>query len=122
MQNSNRILLIKVILFTGGFLFWLLLVSAFSEKSMRPIDPVHLNIFIENLSVWDILPGLIFGILFIFLEKGFIVLYTSAVGAYFISGNFETDPLVFYALLAAGASFQFWISRNSRVRNMELEI
>ena len=112
--------MVKIVLFIGGFLFGVILAAVFTGGQMETLQPVGIQIFVDNLSIWSLLSGLIFGILFIYFEKGFVILYTCSLGAYLISSRLGAQPMIFTVAFAAGTAVQFWMSRGSRVRNLSV--
>jgi hypothetical protein len=111
---------IKVILFLAGFLFGMVVATIYTGARIEMIHPNALWTVFDNLSPISIVGGVIFGALFIFFEKVFIILYTSAVGAYLIMVHLEAEPVIFYAALVMGTLFQLSMSRGARVKNMQV--
>ena len=75
---------------------------------------------IENISIWTITSGIVFGVLFIFFEKWFVILYTSAVGAYLIILQTQAPIVIFYGLIAIGTVIQFWMSKGGSVKGLRV--
>lgn len=111
---------IKAVLFVAGFLFGNVLVAVYSGGMKAMPDTYSIQVLIDNVSVWSIGAGLICGILFIFFEKGFVILYTCAVGAYLVTTQMGAPPMVFYVMLSVGSVVQLWMSRGARVKNMQI--
>ena len=112
--------IIKGILFLAGFQFGILLVAVYSGNVGDTIHAYGIAMILKHTSFWAIVSGVVFGILFVLFEKGFVLLYTSAVGAYLIVNYLSAPPAAFYCLLAAGAAIQLWMSRGSTVKNMKI--
>lgn len=112
--------LIKVFLFLGGFLFGMMVATLYSSARFGIIYPEALWTVFDNLSPISIVGGVLFGTLFLFFEKGFVILYTSSLGAYIIMIQLKGDPVVFYAALIIGALFQLRMNRGVKVKNMQV--
>ena len=111
---------VKAILFIAGFLFGMVIVSMYSGEVVA-INHIHsIEFLIHNFSIWSLASGVLFGILFIIFEKGFIIVYTSAVGAYLLTSQMGLQPMVFYGLLIVGALIQFFISKGEKVKNLQI--
>jgi len=111
---------IKAVLFIAGFLFGMVVVSIYSGGVAGISHPYGIEFLINNLSIWSLASGLLFGILFILFEKGFIIVYTCAVGAYLITSQLGPKPMLFYGLLIIGGLVQFWMSKGVKVRNFQV--
>ena len=74
------------------------------------------KLIIENISIFSIVSGLVFGILFLLFEKGFVILFSSAVGAYLIISYVEGPQMAFYGLLLIGAMIQWWMSKRATTK------
>ena len=112
--------LVKVVLFIAGFLFGIVTTSIYSGGVEEFVQPYGIEMILKNPSIWSVIAGVAFGILFIFFEKWFVILYTCAVGAYLVMAQLAAPPIVFYALLVVGCIVQFWISKGARVRNLRI--
>jgi len=113
-------LVTKATLFAAGFVFGNLLTAVYSGSVKVTTSAFNVQLLIDNLSIWSVGAGLFCGILFIFFEKGFVILYSCAVGAYLVMAQLAGPPFLFYLMLIAGSIVQFWMSRGSGVKNMEL--
>ena len=111
---------VKAALFLSGFIFGAVLVSVFTGVGKLAVSPPDMGMVIENLSIWSLVSGAVFGILFLFFEKGLIILYTCSFGAFLIVTGLKLNPLFYYIITAAGAVVQFRISKGKRVKNMQL--
>jgi len=111
---------IKAVLFVAGFVFGNMLVAVYTGGVKMTAGTYNVQVLIDNVSVWSIGAGLVCGILFIFFEKGFVILYTCAVGAYLVTIRMGAPPTVFYALLLVGSFAQLWMSRGSRVKDLQI--
>ena len=118
------ILLLKVViktaLFIAGFLFGNMLVAVYLGGMKVTAHSYSIEVLIQNISIWSIAAGLVCGILFVLFEKGFVILYTCAVGAYLVTIRMGAPPTVFYALLLVGSFAQLWMSRGSRVKDLQI--
>ena len=112
---------IKVLLFAGGFVFGAGVVSVLTGGAHGLVQVHSASLLIQDLSAWAIAAGAACGILFIFFERGFVILYTAALGAYLATWPFGLNPVVFLLLTAAGAFVQFRMSRGVRVSNLTIE-
>lgn len=112
--------IIKILLFIAGFLFGMVLIALYSGGQGATMQPYSIKLLIENLSIWSVALGLVFGILFVLFQKGFVIIYTCAVGAYLVTSYMEAPPMVFYGLLFIGTIVQFWMSKGSTVKNMKI--
>lgn len=112
---------VKLLLFVGGFMFGAGVVSVLTGGVQRVLQMHSFSLLIQDLSIWAIAVGAACGILFIFFEKGFVILYTAALGAYFATWPFGLNPIGFLVLTAAGALVQFRVSRGIRVSNLTIE-
>jgi len=113
-------LVIKALLFVAGFVFGNLLVAIYSGSVKATTDAFNIQLLIDSLSIWSLGAGLFCGTLFIFFEKGFVILYSCAVGAYLVMAQLAAPPLLFYIMLIAGSIVQLWMSRGSGVKNMQV--
>ncbi len=111
---------VKIALFLAGLLFGVVLVSLFTGSFEGSAYSFGTEMFLRNISVWSLLAGLVFGILFMFFEKWFVILYTGAAGAYILMLHLDAPPLLFYAMLVAGTVVQLWMSRGKKVRNLQI--
>ncbi len=107
---------IKLILFIAGLFFGIAVFSIYSSKTMGTIYPFGVEMITRNISLWAIISGFIFGILFIIFEKWFVILYTSAVGAYLIMNQLHVPWVIFYGLIVAGAIIQFFLSKGREIK------
>ncbi len=113
--------LIKTIIFSGGFIFGALATSTVMGVYNKTIHSFNLHLILHNISIHAIVAGLIFGIIFIFFEKVFIVLYSVVVGALLIALSLDDNQYIFPAMILAGTAVQFALSRGRRVRNLKVE-
>jgi len=104
---------IKILLFLAGFLFGIALVAIYSSGHTGILQPNSIRWLIETFSIWSVVSGLLCGTLFILFERGFVIMYTCAVGAYLLTGLFECPSMVFYVLLLVGFIVQMWMSKGS---------
>jgi len=113
--------MIKLALFLAGFLFGAALVAVYTNAPVGPLGVHSVKIILESISLWSVFAGIACGVLFVFFEKGFVVLYTGAMGAYLLTVSLDLIPIVFYVLLVLGANVQLYISRNKRVQNLSIK-
>ena len=111
--------LVKSILFIAGLFFGLVVYSVFAGMASGIVHPFGIEMVIKNISIWAIVSGVVFGILFILFEKWFVILYTSAVGAYLIMSQLQGPWLLFYGLIVVGTVTQIFISRGSKIKEMQ---
>ena len=111
---------VKAALFLSGFIFGAALVSVFTGAGKFADSLPDMEMIIENLSIWSLGSGAVFGILFLFFEKGLIILYTCSFGAFLIVTGLKLNSLFYYLITAVGAVVQFWLSKGKRVRNMQI--
>ncbi|MBN1848599.1 MAG: DUF4203 domain-containing protein [Deltaproteobacteria bacterium] len=111
--------LIKSILFIAGLFFGIVIYSLCSGLMTGNIHPFGMNIIIENISIWSLATGVAFGILFIFFEKWFVILYTSAVGAYLIMTQLHAPLIIFYGLMVLGGAIQLWMSKGAHIKGLQ---
>ncbi len=104
----------------AGLLFGVIMVSIFSGGTEGIAHPYEVETLMKNISIWSILSGLAFGILFILFEKGFVILYTSAVGAYLLMTQLNATPALFYGMFLIGTVVQLWMSKGKKVKNMQI--
>lgn len=107
---------VKLILFIAGLFFGITVFSIYSGTTSEMTYPFGIEMIIENISFWAIVSGAIFGILFILFEKWFVILYTSAVGAYLIMNQLRAPLMIFYGLIVAGAVIQFYLSKGRDIK------
>ena len=112
--------LLKVLLFIGGFLFGILISAFYAGIQVTPMQPDLILVLVKNLPLWSVALGIGFGILFVFFEKAFIILYTCAVGSYLIMSRTGAPVYLFYGLLVIGALVQFRVSKGTRVKDMKI--
>jgi len=113
-------LLVKVFLFVSGNLFGFLISAAVSGFPMSRFEIGHFQIMLTDIPLWAVVAAFIFGIFFMIFERGFIILYTAASGAYLIATALNAPSYIFFALMAAGALLQFRLSRGEDVKNLEI--
>ena len=111
--------MIKVALFLSGFFFGSALIVIYTSGSFDASGAHGFKVILENLSLSSVITGIACGVLFVFFEKGFIVLYTCAIGAYFLTIGLGLKPILFYAMLILGTIVQLSISRNQQVKNLQ---
>ena len=111
---------VKLVLFASGIFFGLLMSSA---AAGFPLSRFEIGSFVAvaaGIPLWAALASLVFGVLFVVFERAFIILYTSASGAYLVSTVMGAPSYTFFALVAAGAFLQFRLSRGQDVKNLEI--
>ena len=113
-------LVIKAVLFIAGFLFGNLLVVVYTGNMEILAGAHNVQVMIDSVSLWSLGAGLVCGILFIFFEKAFVILYTCAVGAFLIMTRLAAPPMVFYGMLITGSLVQFRMSRGTKVKNLQI--
>jgi len=113
-------LVIKAVLFIAGFVFGNALLAVYTGGMKATASAFNLHLLLDNLSIWSLGAGLVCGVLFLFFEKGLVILYTCAVGAYLVMAQLTAPPLLFYVMLIAGSIIQLWMSRGSRAKNMQM--
>ena len=111
---------VKSILFIAGLFFGIVIFSIFTGVVSGTTYPFGIEMIIENISIWTITSGIVFGVLFIFFEKWFVILYTSAVGAYLIILQTQAPIVIFYGLIAIGTVIQFWMSKGGSVKGLRV--
>jgi len=110
--------LIKSILFIAGLFFGIMIYSLCSGLIAGNVNSLGIDIIIENISIWSLATGVAFGILFIFFEKWFVILYSSAVGAYLIMTQLNAPLILFYGLIIIGGTIQLWMSKGIKLRGL----
>lgn len=110
---------IKSILFIAGLFFGIVIYSICSGMALGTIQSFGLEMIINYISIWSLAVGVVFGILFIFFEKWFVILYTSAVGAYIIIIQLHAPSMIFYGLIIIGSVVQFWMSKGKRMKGLQ---
>jgi hypothetical protein len=111
--------LVKSILFIAGLFFGLVVYSVFAGMAGGIVHPFGIEMVIRNISIWTIVSAVVFGVLFILFEKWFVILYTSAVGAYMIMSQLQGSWLIFYGLIVVGTVIQILISRSGTIKDMQ---
>jgi hypothetical protein len=111
--------LVKSILFIAGLFLGLVVYSVFAGMAKGIVYPFGIELIIKHISIWAIVSGVVFGVLFVLFEKWFVILYTSAVGAYLIMSQIQGSGLLFYGMIAVGTVTQICISRNSKMKEMQ---
>lgn len=113
-------IMVKLVLFVSGTLFGLLISAAVMGFPLSRFEMGSFQTVVTEIPLWAVVAALIFGVLFMFFERGFIILYTAASGAYLISTALGAPSAIFFALLAAGSLLQYRLSRGQDVRNLEI--
>jgi hypothetical protein len=103
--------IVKAILFAAGAVFGLMVGSVFTGGGLPAEGQFNLNVFMHGLTLWSLALAVLCAVLFVMLESGFVIIYTSALGAFFIWSQFKVDSRFFYALAIVGAAVQFWMGR-----------
>ncbi|HEA65612.1 MAG TPA: hypothetical protein ENI07_02145 [Desulfobacterales bacterium] len=111
---------LKAALFVGGFLSGLLVFTLITGPSLDEAQVYGVYWLVKQISIWSILAGVLFGAAFVFFEKGFIVLYTAAAGAYVAAIQLHADSLLFVFMLVTGMVVQFWLSKGAYVKNLQI--
>jgi hypothetical protein len=111
--------LIKSILFIAGLFFGIVIYSIYSGMELGTIQSFGFEMIINHISIWSLAVGVVFGILFIFFEKWFVILYTSAVGAYIIIIQLHAPLIIFYGLIIIGSAVQFWMSKGKKMKGLQ---
>ncbi len=112
--------LVKTSLFVGGLLFGVLVVSAWQGTLSNVEDAGSLTTVVEHLSAWSLGAGILSGVVFVFFEKAFVILFTAAVGAALLTTPLNLPREGFYVVLLAGTMAQLWLSRGKRAERMEV--
>jgi hypothetical protein len=103
--------IVKAILFAAGAVFGLMVGAVFTGGGLPAEGHVNFNALMHGMTLWSLALAALCAVLFVMLESGFVIIYTSALGAYFIWSQFKVDAKFFYALSIVGAAVQFWAGR-----------
>lgn len=111
---------VKLVLFVSGVFFGLLMSSAAAGFPLSRFEIGSFEAVMAGIPLWAAVASLVFGVLFVVFERTFIILYTSASGAYLVSTVLGAPSYIFFALVASGALLQFRLSRGEDVKNLEI--
>jgi hypothetical protein len=100
--------IVKAILFAAGAVFGLMVGAVVTGGGLPAGGQFNLNVFMHGLTLWSLALAVLCAVLFVMLESGFVIIYTSALGSYLIWSQFKVDSKFFYALSIVGAAVQFW--------------
>ena len=113
--------MVMMILFIAGFLFGMILMPHYFNGQEGITQAMDIELLFENISVWSVVSGLSWGILFVLLERWLLILLTCSVGAYLVRSTMNFPITVFYGLIVTGTVIQIWMSKASNHTTVRMD-
>jgi len=113
--------MVMMILFVAGFLFGMILMPLYFNGQEGITQAMGIELLFENISVWSVVSGLFWGILFVLFERWLLILLTCSVGAYFVRSTMNLPITVFYGLIVTGTVIQIWMSKASNFTTTRMD-